>query len=346
MRFGLIFTIQSPERWARPLTEQYAATLEHAELAEELGYTYALVGEHHFLPDSFCPQPLVVAGAMAARTTTLRVGTSVYLVPLHHPLELAEQAAVIDVMSGGRLVLGLGVGYRPEEFEGFGVARTRRGKLMDAALERMLAAFDPRSDVTPKPVQQPHPPIWLAATSRPGMERAARTGLIPFYAVAPTPVIERQQRLYAELCERHERTPSDVVPIVRETFVAETTEEAWRVAGEHLMHTYRHDYRAWSTKVKGVDTGVVVAEPDGSLRIARDFDDEVFEQRRFAQDRLLIGSPDEVIEALRDLRERIGVTEVLCRMHHPGLPDDAARRSMELLASEVMPAFDTQGVPT
>jgi len=339
MRFGLIFTIQSPERWARPLTELYAATLEHAELAEELGYTYALVGEHHFLPDSFCPQPLTVCAAIAARTRTLRVGTSVYLVPLHHPLELAEQAAVIDVLSGGRLVLGLGLGYRPEEFEGFGVKRTQRGKLMDAAIERLLAAFDPDSEVTPHPVQRPHPPIWLAATSRPGIERAARLGLTPFYAVAPTPVIERQQRVYAELCAQQGRTPDSAVPIVRETFVAETTDEAWEIAGEHLMHTYRHDYRAWSTRTTGVDTGVIVAEADGSLRVARDYDDEVFERRRFAQDRLLIGSPDDVIAALRDLEERIGATDVLCRMHHPGLPDDAARRSMELLAREVMPAF-------
>jgi alkanesulfonate monooxygenase SsuD/methylene tetrahydromethanopterin reductase-like flavin-dependent oxidoreductase (luciferase family) len=339
MQFGLIFTIQSPERWARPLTELYDATLEHAELADELGYGYALVGEHHFLPDSFCPQPLTVAAALAARTKRLRVGTSVYLVPLHHPLELAEQAAVIDVLSGGRLVLGLGVGYRPEEFEGYGVPKSRRGRLMDAALEQLLAAFAPDSEVTPHPVQRPHPPIWLAATSRPGIERAVRFGLIPFYAVAPTPIIERQQRVYARECERHGRVPETAVPIVRETFVAETTEEAWELAGEHLMHTYRHDYRAWSTRTTGVDTGVLVAEPDGSLRVARDFDDEVFERRRFAQDRLLIGSPDDVIAALRELQERIGVTDVMCRMHHPGLPDDAARRSMELLASEVMPAF-------
>ena len=126
MRVGTIIGFQNPAQWRVPWPELYESGLRFAEEAEALGLDEVWLTEHHFADDGYCPALLPVAAAIAARTTRIRIGTKVVLLPFHNPLRLAEDVAVVDVLSGGRIDLGVAAGYRHEEFAGFGIDRRER----------------------------------------------------------------------------------------------------------------------------------------------------------------------------------------------------------------------------
>jgi alkanesulfonate monooxygenase SsuD/methylene tetrahydromethanopterin reductase-like flavin-dependent oxidoreductase (luciferase family) len=186
MKVGFFTDLRNPRPWERPSPEHYARSLELIEEAERLGGAYVFLGEHHLSPDGYIPQPLTFAAAIAARTTQIRIGTEVLLASIRHPLHIAEEAAVIDVLSNGRVELGLGSGYVPKEFDAFGVDRASRFTLLDRAVtevRRLLADV-----VTPRPVQA-EIPIWCGYNFPVGARRAGRMGtnlmsLVP-WAVEP-----------------------------------------------------------------------------------------------------------------------------------------------------------------
>lgn len=158
MKVGFLADFRNPPPWERPWASHYGRTLELIEEAERLGAAAVFLGEHHLTDDGYLPQPLVVAAAIAARTRRIRIGTSVVLAPLRHAMHIAEEAALVDVLSDGRLELGLGAGYVPREFDAFGVDRAERYRLLDRSVgevRRLLAEV-----VTPRPVQE-RVPIWL-----------------------------------------------------------------------------------------------------------------------------------------------------------------------------------------
>jgi len=189
MKFGIgYYSLQSPPHNPSPHQKLYAEMLEEISVAEELVFDSAWLTEHHFLNDGYCPSLLLTAAAIAARTKKIRIGTGVLLLPLHDPIRIAEDAAVIDLISGGRLILGLGLGYRREDFEGFGVSLKERKGRMEEGLEILQKSwadgpfsFEGRYrtyrnvNVTPKPVQKPIP-IWIGAFTEPAIRRAARIG--------------------------------------------------------------------------------------------------------------------------------------------------------------------------
>ena len=156
---------------------------------EALGFDTVWLTEHHFIDDDYLPSVLTMAAAVAARTSRVTIGTAVLLLPLHDPIRVAEDAAVVDVLSDGRLRLGLGIGYKLEEFEAFGVDRRARPSLLEEGIEIIRGAWadGPFShhgrhrsfddlDVTPKPVQRPGPQIWLAGRAPVPVARAATVG--------------------------------------------------------------------------------------------------------------------------------------------------------------------------
>ena len=218
MKFGLGIPLFEEPRARDP----YARTYELCQLAEEVGFEVGTVGHHSFTPDPGDPAaPFVMLSAIAARTSRLRLATGIFLLPLHHPVAVAEQVATLDRVSGGRAILGVGVGYRPYEYEGFGVPFRRRGRRMDEALELIRSAWEtgrygyegsqlsvPALDVTPQPVQKPHPPIWVGAVARAAQDRAARLGDAWISDLMQTlPVEQRLAARYRELCARHDRAP-------------------------------------------------------------------------------------------------------------------------------------------
>jgi alkanesulfonate monooxygenase SsuD/methylene tetrahydromethanopterin reductase-like flavin-dependent oxidoreductase (luciferase family) len=183
--FGSI-TCQRHPREARAVTDLYQETLALAEEAERLGYDSIWASEHHFIDDSYLPSLLPLCAALAARTARIAVGTDVLLAPLHEPVRVAEDAAVVDLISGGRLLLGLALGWRDEEFAGLRVPlRQRRGRLEDTVATLRQAWSDglvtggatvsyPGVPVTPKPARPGGPPIWIGGTAEPAVRRAGR----------------------------------------------------------------------------------------------------------------------------------------------------------------------------
>lgn len=165
--FGLHFSCQSPEqRWR----ELYECTVEQAALGEELGYSSVFAAEHHFLEDGWIPAPMVLLGGISAVTSSIAIGTDVVVLPLHHPVTIAEQSTVLDLLSNGRFRLGVAIGWRDEEFRGFGVEKSERVARLESGVEFIRRLFTDESvtfqsdhyDVTdlslmPQPVQDPIP---------------------------------------------------------------------------------------------------------------------------------------------------------------------------------------------
>src|SRR5689334_2912081 len=187
MDIGTFLLLQSPG--GRPSQEVYARGLEQAQAAEELGYRNVWLAEHHFSTYGYLSRPLQLATFIAAKTTRLRVGTAVVVVPLHHPLVVAEEIATVDLLSGGRLDVGLGRGYQNYEFERLGVnlkeSRQRWEEEVDIILLALAGkpfSYDgtyyqiPETSIFPLPIQQPHPPIWVTAQSLESVEATVRRG--------------------------------------------------------------------------------------------------------------------------------------------------------------------------
>ena len=180
MRFGYgLITCQRYPGDPRGDADLYQEALGAAEEAERLGFDSVWTSEHHFADDSYAPSLLTLSAAMAARTSRIQVGTGLVLAPLHHPIRLAEDAAVVDLISGGRLILGVGQGWLRWEFEALGASFTRRGRGIQEAIETCRQAWGDGLveaagvAVLPKPARSGGPPIWVGAESEPAIRRAA-----------------------------------------------------------------------------------------------------------------------------------------------------------------------------
>src|SRR5215216_4889742 len=187
INFGTFLLMQSPS--ARPSQEIYSRALDIAQAAESLGFGNIWLAEHHFSTYGYLSRPTQLATFIAARTTRLRVGTAVIVVPLHHPLVIAEEIATLDLLAGGRVDIGLGRGYQQYEFQRLGLDLTTARKRWDEAVDIILKALHgepftydgelfkiPETTVFPQPVQKPHPPIWVTAQSTESVEATVRRG--------------------------------------------------------------------------------------------------------------------------------------------------------------------------
>jgi probable F420-dependent oxidoreductase len=189
IRFGLWYDFRNPAQWRQPSDQLYGEILDQIAWGENNGFDYVWLSEHHFIEDGYLPSILPAAAAIAARTKRIRIASGVLLMPFHNPVRLAEDIAVVDIISGGRFELGVGVGFKLEEFESFGVPFKQRGVRTNQSLEvirRALAGetvtfksefFDFKNiKLTPEPIQKPHPPIWLGGFTPAALRRAARYG--------------------------------------------------------------------------------------------------------------------------------------------------------------------------
>jgi len=252
----------------------FEQVVEAATLAEGLGFEACLFGEHHGTPGNARPQLLILLAALAARTKRIRLGTSILLSALYNPVQVAESAAMVDVISNGRLILGLGLGYQPQDFHQFGVPFHQRVSRFEESVEIIRKAWTEErfshtgkryalDDVAvyPRPVQRPHPPLWLAAWSLAGARRAGRLGdayvTDPIQNLAATKAFAAAYREAAEAANR----PANVV-LMREFMVAESRQEALDRYAEGLLATYRYyyqndafnpDYEAWMATVSRPD---------------------------------------------------------------------------------------------
>lgn len=305
--------------------ELYAAALEMASWGDARGFDAVVVSEHHAVDDGFLPSPMVLMGAMVGRTRTLRVSASALLLPLYDPVKLAEDLAVLDLASGGRVAITVGIGYRPAEFAMFGKDWSARGTLMDEGLEVLLRAWsgEPfewngrRVHMTTTPLTQPKPPIFVGGMGRLGARRAARFGL-PFQPAVNDPEV---LELYRTECERlGVENPLVLPPGSGEMlWVSRDPERSWSQIGRYLLHD-AITYRSW--------------QPAHQRSAVHSKASTVDELRREGRYRIL--TPQECVER----GERLGPFGdfglfPLCG----GTPPELAWESLELYANEVLPAL-------
>lgn len=338
MKFGIgYYTMQSPPHNNRPHRELYAEMLEEIEMADQMGFDSAWLSEHHFLEDGYCPSLLLTAAAIAAKTKNIRIGTGVLLMPLHDPVRVAEDAAVADLISDGRIILGIGLGYRQEEFDGFGrTLKQRRGR-MEESIEILTKSWadGPFSldgkyyklenvNVTPKPVQKPIP-IWVGAFTEPAIRRAARIGA-PLYvpAIGVIPIVKYLFDMHADLLKEYDRNPDDVEkPLVREMYISDkNADDTWEEIKENVTYTAK-GYASWGSMV---DTeGNLLSDPNDPIL----YD--------IARAQSIIGTPEECIETIKQYQEQTPVDNLICRFKFPGISHQEAVRSMKLFVEKVQP---------
>jgi alkanesulfonate monooxygenase SsuD/methylene tetrahydromethanopterin reductase-like flavin-dependent oxidoreductase (luciferase family) len=293
-----------------------------AEWGEKNGCMQVVISEHHGSDDGYLSSPLVMASAIAARTQKLPIQLAALIVPLHDPLRLAEDMAVLDLLSGGRVSYVTAVGYVESEFEMFGRSFRGRGKRMDQCLSAMRSAwtgeifeFEGRNvRVTPKPLTPGGPGLLMGGNSLAAARRAARfdMGLL---AQGLNPEIEA---IYRSECEKLGKPPGLCInpppQTVTSAFVAEDVDRAWSEFGPHLLHDAQA-YARWMTHGTAL-TATVAAS---------------VEELRAQQGVYRIFSVDEAVDYVR--QNGLFLTHPLCG----GLPPELAWPSLELLANEVLP---------
>jgi alkanesulfonate monooxygenase SsuD/methylene tetrahydromethanopterin reductase-like flavin-dependent oxidoreductase (luciferase family) len=338
MKFGLAYSFQVPSGSNVSHAQLWKDALSEAELAEKLGYDSIFLVEHHFIEDGMNPSLLASAAAIAARTERVIVGTSCYLLPLHHPIETAENAAVVDNISNGRLIMGLAAAYRDEEFRGFGITRDERGPRMDEYLDILHEAWTKDSfsfkgifyscenlSVTPKPVQRPIP-LWFGASGTAGLRRAARRGL-PLVGSNRHHIseLEQQYSAYRNFLSEYGSHVAEV-PLLRNVYVGESDQKAIDDSADSMMRVLSM-YGKWAQWRKMTDDSGRTPEDPAFLD---------FESHR---EKCIVGSPRSVIDQVEMYKERLGVTHMLCWTALPGMPHERVERSITLFAKEVLPSF-------
>ena len=304
----------------------YSRALEMATYLDEHGHDAVMVSEHHASDDGYLPSPLVVAAAMVARTKTVPITVSALLVNMYDPVKLAEDVAVLDHLSAGRVSYTFGLGYRPEEYELFGGDWETRGADIEQRIELLLAlwrgeevAYDGRTvSVTPLPFSEPHPFLFYGGGSPAAARRAARLGL----NFQPNVADKALRELYNEECRRHGRDPGFVLlppPGPGTVFCAEDPERFWAEYGTHLLADATA-YRAWSSA--GATNALIT-------------DDSTTVEELRAGGRYLVLDPDEMIRQCRERELRAVSAHPLCG----GMPEEPSWESVRLICERVAPAL-------
>jgi probable F420-dependent oxidoreductase len=339
VRFGYgLLTAQHHPDDPRVVASLYREAVEYGVLAEEAGFDSIWTSEHHFVDDGYMAAQLPVLAAIAARTDRIRLGTGVLLAPMFEPLRLAEDAATVDLLSGGRLILGLGLGWREEEFDAFGTAAGTRAARLEGTIEVLRQAWgdglttgdgatfrypEPGLNVTPKPVRGAATPIWIGAGAERAVRRAGR--LADGYlgsGGSPRALAERARWIRDE-AERSGRDPATIeIALQRMTFPWRDGDAWQRVADAARYMSWKYDD---------------MSDARGSLkRGLPEPDDEPAPE--VVRSRMIVGTPEEVAEGVRAYSPTLGEAgSYVFRTHFPGLDPAIQREAVQILAEEVLP---------
>lgn len=315
----------------------YPEFLEEVLLGERLGFDSVWLEEHHGIRDHYWPSPLVGLAGLATRTERILFGTDIIVLPFYHPVRLAEDAAMLDIMSQGRFILGAAIGYKPDEFALYQVLMEHRGARFEEAilLIKLLwtqeeVNFKGRNyqvqglKIEPRPTH--HLPIWMGGWGDLSLARAA--SLADAWVPGPTADLTKlldAQKEYNGNLERLGIDPSSRPrPLTREVVIAETDPLARRMAEKHLMISYRDEYGGGKWKHPLI--GSADAAP-------------VDQFEALGRDRFIVGSPETVIRQIQRFQETFGMDHLICRLYFPGLPHSFIMNEIDLLAKEVLPVF-------
>jgi probable F420-dependent oxidoreductase len=333
MKFGLYSSIANPPR-GENLDRSIDEVIAEAQLAEASGFDSCFFGEHHQDKDGFLPSPLIVATAVAARTKTLRVGTSVILLPLHHPVHVAEDAITLDLVSKGRVVLGVGIGYQPADFRAFGLPIEQRVGRFEESVEILRRCFagEPFSfrgkhytledvQVRPRPYQKAGPPIWIGGSVGPAVRRAGQ--LADAFVGTPSTSLANAVALadgYKTAARAAGRTPE--VIMMRDAWVAPTAAEAETVYGPEVMAAYRYYWQNRLAEFQNIPP------------------DTEFSMKILAPDRLIVGDPETCVREFHRWRGATGADYFLLRLRHAhsgGPPHARIMEAIKLFGDKVIP---------
>ena len=344
MKFSLSLPLLRTNSGSDPFRE----TFELAQIAEEVGFDTATIGHHHFMAGNMS-DPLTFLAAVAVRTTTLRVGTGIFQLPIHNPVRVAEQVATIDQLSGGRISLAVGSGWWPLEYQVHGSNIRQRGARMEEALEilRLVwtqenTAFEgrfyrfPELTVHPRPVQVPHPPLWVAGVADAAIDRAARLG--DAWMCGPVQSLPKAKAcldVYRSSCERHGTSNAGWI-LRRFAWIAA---DGRQVEDEVLPHYVEGLMEHWRESVEEEEEKALLARIDGGEQVSA---------QEIARDRLLWGAPGDVIAQIQRYQAETGCDHVHAAFG-AGLPASSGPATLgsfdehaamiRLFGREIIPAF-------
>ncbi len=350
MKFGIL---DFYEHAAGGKTEQQVIKerLDTMRAAEDLGFDSVWAPEHHLSEYGVCASPMVTLATIASVTKRIRLGSGVVVLPFNDPVRVAEDAAMVDLISDGRLELGVGRGFQPIEFQGFGVDQSKSREIFNEALQIIVKAWTeeqvafkgsyfeiPLQSVRPKPLQKPHPPIWVAAISDPTFELAGNSGFNLLLSLVYGFKSDHAGQLLATyrkalLAEGYNPADREIGALCM-VYCAESTQQARQDFGGPVLWYYRMiaDY---------------VAPPgaEGPIKGYETYIDTRYAARTVKWDELLssgaviCGSPDFCVQQIEDLRSRYGFNHLLCWTRMAGLDNRKVLQSMELMQNHVIPHF-------
>ncbi len=375
MKFSMFHLFPQPHGWTTPQVYEY--DFQVIQWADELGFDCAWVAEHHFRDYGVVPNTMLLFAHLAARTKRLRLGNAIIIMPFIHPLRAAEDSAMVDILSGGRLNFGFGRGYQGVEFAGLGVSMDDTRARTDEALDIILKAWEGKPfsyhgrfytienvQVVPTPVQKPHPPVCFASISPESLQHYAARG-IPFMVdgSVSTPALKESIALWKQIARQHGHDPEQAEIIAsRSVHIAKSNEEAraftsnrssllpWASAFSPVrvpatpQEQYARESAPIDPKTGEVARGYEYWRKGYLGRDAKVFDlttDESWEHRWVA------GDMDRVLRKIEEL-EQAGVKNLICNFAaqagQSGRPDlKDMRQRMEQFAREVMPRFQRSG---
>ncbi len=315
---------------------RFRQALEQVRVARDHGFASVAIGQH-FLTEYQKLQPVPMLARLAAESGDMRLVTGILLLPLLNPVYVAEELATLDVVTEGRVIMGLGVGYRDAEFEAFGVAKAERGARFAEALEVIKhlwtdeeVAFEGRFFHIPKfrpatrPLQRPYPPIWVAAQNDAGVRRAARARAVLFMNPQATiATLARQAELYRAAWREAGGSPPAELAAMKEVYIAPDMETALR-EGRPYLEAKLKMYERW-----GQDREL----PRESAGFgALTFDD-------IRKDRVIVGDPEHCIAEFRRYQREVGINHFSVVVNWPGMEPWRVLRSLHLLGERVLPAL-------
>lgn len=328
LRVGVVYDFRNPPNSGIDHPALYAAIIEQVQWLDGLGLDLVWFTEHHFVDDGYLPSWIPVASAMAARTRHVRFSCDVCLLPFNHPIRLAEDLSVLDNISNGRVEIGVGMGYAPHEFHGFGMPISRRVSLTDEGLSVLKLAFGGETfsftgkrfdfhdvKITPGYVQQGGPPLWIAAMAEPGAERAARFGA---HLLPQGPRARSLDHWSAQIRASGRDTSEFRIGIIRSCLVTDDPERDWlpvRAAERRRMEVYNR-FREQAGGHGGV-AGITEESRIPQTWVVGDTDHCVAELTRFIRD--------------------YGLTDVVTWGVPPGMRPEQMAPSLERFARDVAP---------
>lgn len=352
MKFGLFMLL--PGGFGRTPEQVYKNNLELISIAEDLGFFSAYVAEHHFSEYGLVNDPLLFLAAAAVQTRRIRLGTGVMIVPLYSPMRLAENAAMVDVLSGGRLDFGIGRGYQPHEFEAFDVPMDESQARTDEAMDFIRRVWT-EDEVTfegkyytfrkvalsPKPVQKPHPPILTAAVSPSTFKRLGEQGerILTSPNFTPLDLIKENFGAYrSALLARGEDLAGYDFPLMQQCYVGEDSQRGYDEPREAAMHYYNLLGRLLPKEVPGKDGTPPSYEFYGKIQrnvtsLEYDF---------LYENGVTFGDPGRVIDRIQMLQQEAGVNYYQGWFNFGNLDHKLAVASLKRFAEKVMPHFKVE----